>query len=265
MKIYYETRSAALHFNIVSTLSPLVHLHKEFEIIHVIEGTAVAYADANSYLLAPGDTFISFPNQVHYYKCNAPGRFVLGIFSADLIHGSKQLLSDSIPDKNMLSSAQEPALLELFQKMTGFPEEQHALILIGCLNIMLGLMLPHFKLSQVGYENNTSLYNIIKFCSHNFREDISLDTLSEKLHLSKYYISHLINQKLGQNFNEYLNNLRIGEACLLLRETDKKIADISEDVGFGTLRSFNRAFKHIMGISPALYREQNRFMQDFQT
>ena len=71
----------------------------------------------------------------------------------------------------------------------------------------------------------------------------------------------MINRKLNQNFNEYINNLRIAEACNLLRETNIKIADISEDVGFGTIRSFNRAFKQITGISPAVYREKNAVLK----
>ena len=119
---------------------------------------------------------------------------------------------------------------------------------------MMSLILPGLKLKTVNAENNSAFYNIIDFCTHNYKDDITLDYVAESLHLSKYYISHLINKRLKQNFNEYINNLRITEACNLLRETDTKIADISEDVGFGTIRSFNRAFKQIMNVSPAEYR-----------
>ena len=115
-------------------------------------------------------------------------------------------------------------------------------------------MLPHFKLKTANIERNSAFYGIMDFCTHNFTDPITLDSVAEKLHLSKYYISHLINRKLGQNFNEYINSLRISEACAFLRETDKKIAEISEEVGFGTIRSFNRSFKQTTGISPAEYR-----------
>ena len=117
-------------------------------------------------------------------------------------------------------------------------------------------MLPHFVLKNANFEKNSAFYGIMDFCTHNFTEQITLDSVAERLHLSKYYVSHLINRKLGQNFNEYINNLRINEACALLRETDKKIAEISEEVGFGTIRSFNRSFKQITDLSPAEYRAQ---------
>lgn len=128
--------------------------------------------------------------------------------------------------------------------------------LIGCINIAMSIMLPHFVLKNANFEKNSAFYGIMDFCTHNFTEQITLDSVAERLHLSKYYVSHLINRKLGQNFNEYINNLRINEACALLRETDKKIAEISEEVGFGTIRSFNRSFKQITDLSPAEYRAQ---------
>ena len=127
---------------------------------------------------------------------------------------------------------------------------------------MMSLLLPKFTLKTISAEKNSTFYNIIDFCTHNFREDITLDIIAEKLHLNKYYISHLINKRLKQNFNEYINNLRIAEACNLLRESDKKIADISEDVGFGTIRSFNRAFKLSIGVSPAEYRSNSKILEN---
>ena len=49
--------------------------------------------------------------------------------------------------------------------------------------------------------------------------------------------------------------LRVSAACELLLETRGRIADISEEVGFGSIRSFNRAFLKIMGRTPKEYRE----------
>ena len=47
---------------------------------------------------------------------------------------------------------------------------------------------------------------------------------------------------------------RVREACHLLLYTDRKIADISEEVGFGSIRSFNRAFLKLIDLTPAQYR-----------
>ena len=52
--------------------------------------------------------------------------------------------------------------------------------------------------------------------------------------------------------------LRVNKACSLLDETDKKVIDISEEVGFGSLRSLNRSFLEIMGTTPIKYRNERK-------
>lgn len=257
MEIIHEKRDSSVSCFLSDTVAPTVHLHKEFEVIHVVEGTAVAYVGKNNYSLKEGDTLIVFPNQIHYYKCRQRGKFLIVIFSPERLSGIDRSICTCIPDTNCIPGEKGKELSDVFCKIMGAPDTYRDLILGGYINVLLGLMLPLLSLKTAGGEDNPALYNIMNFCSENFREDITLEILSEKLHLSKYYISHLINQNLKQNFNEYVSGLRISEACLLLRETDLKITDISENVGFGTLRSFNRVFKRMIGLSPARYRQEN--------
>lgn len=261
MDIVYENKTSQIDYSKDKALSPLVHLHKELEIIYVKNGKSVAYADKNSYLLNTGDIFISFPNQVHYYKTMQRGEYLVLIFSPDILYGLSAEISKSIPDKNYFSSSENAEIKDFFDRLYFADGEYKNIAVNGYLNVIMSLILPKLKLKTVDTENNSAFYNIIDFCTHNFKEELTLDLVAEKLHLSKYYISHLINKKLKQNFNEYINNLRIAEACNLLRETDIKIADISEEVGFGTIRSFNRAFKLVMSISPAEYRSRNNALK----
>lgn len=261
MEIKYESRNNNLYYDIATSLSPVIHMHKELEIVQVVEGHAVAYADSKSYVLNPGDTFVAFPNQIHYYKCNDIGKFIVYIFSSDCVYNLSKKIAGTIPDSNLILFQDVPYLSELAQQLISLTYPCDSMILNGYIHLMFGYMLPQLSLTAAHPEHTDSLSGIMKYCSGNFKEAITLDTVAKDLHLSKYYVSHLINEKLGQNFNEYLNKLRIGEACLLLKETDKKIADISEDVGFGSLRSFNRAFKHVMGVTPVTYREQNLTLQ----
>ena len=55
------------------------------------------------------------------------------------------------------------------------------------------------------------------------------------MHLSRFYVSRLLSRELRMGFSEYVNLLRVNRACDLLNDTDKKIADISEDAGFSTM------------------------------
>lgn len=253
MDIIYENKTSPVSSVSGSTLGITAHLHKELEIVHVLDGKAVAYADTNSYRLKKGDTFITFPNQVHYYDTLQIGCFLVFIFSADIIYGFGSEILKSRPNINFIPAG-NIELQNIFEKMRCAEGKYADTILTGYLNVAMSIILPQLTLKTVDVESNSTFNCLIDFCTRNFKEDITLDLVAEKLHLSKYYISHLINRKLHQNFNEYINSLRISEACNMLKETDTKIADISEDVGFGTIRSFNRAFKQLKGVSPAEYR-----------
>ena len=78
--------------------------------------------------------------------------------------------------------------------------------------------------------------------------------LEQELHISKYYISHLFSDKLHISFNDYVNSLRVSHACRYLRDGTLSVTEVAAKVGFGTLRTFNRAFSKQIGCTPSAYR-----------
>ena len=89
-------------------------------------------------------------------------------------------------------------------------------------------------------------------------EHLTIKTLANALDMPEYKTRALINQTLGyRNFNDYINQLRIQEAAQrLINEPDTPILNISLDVGYRTLSSFNRAFKDIKDTTPTEHRTQ---------
>lgn len=254
MNAYYETKTNDAYHSLDYDLTKAPHLHKQLEIMYVKSGHTFAYADNKNYELNTGDLFITFPNQIHYYEKTINGQYSVMIFSPETIVDSSTLLLSSIPINNVIHTDDIKELKSILSKIRKAEGNYRNIALNGYYNVMMSLILPKLTLKKVNVEKNTSLHNIMEFCCNSFSENITLDYIAEKLHLSKYYISHLINSNLNLKFNDYINNLRISKACDLLKESDMKIADISEDVGFGTIRSFNRSFKNIMGCQPAEYR-----------
>ena len=252
--IFYENKNAPFQLSTCHILTSQPHLHKELEIIYVLKGGTVAWADRKSYTLSDGDLFLSFPNQIHYYNATEHGEYILIIPNAEILFGLKEILYDNIPVSNAFTPTAGSGVPELLKKMIAVEGEYKDTVIAGMLNQLFGMIMPHFKLKPYIKTDNSTLKDVLKYCTHNFAENITLDDLSEHLHLSKYHISHLFNEKLNINFNTYLNMLRINEACNLLEDTDKKIADISEETGFGSIRSFNRAFTDIMNVTPSKYR-----------
>jgi AraC-like DNA-binding protein len=91
------------------------------------------------------------------------------------------------------------------------------------------------------------------------RSELRLDTLAERLGLSRHHLSQVLNEQLGLNFFEYVNALRIAEAQELLRNTSRRqlnIIEVAYEVGFNNKVSFNKAFKNTTGLTPSEFRQQ---------
>lgn len=80
------------------------------------------------------------------------------------------------------------------------------------------------------------------------------------VHSSPSAFSRLFNQSTGRSFTHYLHELRVGNACRLLLETDDAVTAVAHASGFANLANFNRVFKRLRGTTPREFRRQ--FKQD---
>lgn len=254
--IMFENTTQPFTIRMDASLSPTPHFHKDIEIVYVIDGDCEVFADRKKDRIKTGDIYISFPNQIHYYQGCKTGMYLLVILSPDIIFELKDVLYDNIPKSNVLHSVSDKRYVKLFKESLDTEGKYAPTLTVGLLNQSMAYMIPELELKPRIKTNNTTLQEVLNYCSSNFANNITLDDVAEQIHLSKYHISHLFNDKLGLSFNNYLNSLRINTACDLLEDTDKKMADISEEVGFGSIRSFNRAFQDTMNMSPLEYRNQ---------
>lgn len=71
------------------------------------------------------------------------------------------------------------------------------------------------------------------------------------------YLSQVINNYHGQNFNQFINNFRVKEALELLSQKDENIQlkELYLDLGFNSYSVFNEAFKKTIGVTPGYYQK----------
>lgn len=100
------------------------------------------------------------------------------------------------------------------------------------------------------------IMGIVRYLQEHLAEEISLNLLAEKFHLSAQYISQLFKSEIGVNFLAYLTNIRMEQAKKLLLSTAMSIAEISEKCGYSDYRVFTKAFKKSEGATPSQYRQQ---------
>jgi transcriptional regulator GlxA family with amidase domain len=98
--------------------------------------------------------------------------------------------------------------------------------------------------------------DIRDFLDEHYAEELSLQALSDRFCMSKYHLCREFKKYIGQPPYEYLTGVRINNAKALLRFTDKRIADIACEVGFGDNCHFFSIFERYEALSPAEYRRQ---------
>ena len=256
--ILIEIKNQPITVEIAKGLWPIPHLHKDLEMIYVEKGSVIAYTDKKCYHLTDGDVFLAFPNQVHFYENSCRGKYHLIIFSPDILFGIESILSNNVLRRAVIDGKKDNTLTKLIKKLpTDIKASENPIertVQAGLLNQIMAHILKSEELKPRIKSDNATLQNILNYCEQNFENDLTLENVAESLHLNKYHISHILNQKLSISFSAYVNSLRIVKACDLLENTNKKTSDISEEVGFGSIRSFNRAFMSILKTTPLKYR-----------
>lgn len=101
--------------------------------------------------------------------------------------------------------------------------------------------------------------NIIRrvyyYMEKNYDKDLKLETIARNFNYNSAYLGKLFRKEMGESFNNALDIIRITNARRLLKETNLKVYQISEQVGYGSIDYFYIKFKKYVGISPKEYRK----------
>ncbi|WP_419874522.1 helix-turn-helix domain-containing protein [Candidatus Pristimantibacillus sp. PTI5] len=95
---------------------------------------------------------------------------------------------------------------------------------------------------------------MIDYMKERTQDNITLRDLAEQFSLSPNYLGLIFKEETGKNFSEYFIQLRMEEACRLLKTTNMKIYEIADRVGYRHLPYFSRQFKEMYGMTPLEYR-----------
>lgn len=113
----------------------------------------------------------------------------------------------------------------------------------------------HPEKAQSGTKK-TSMIEVKEYLDINFSKKITLDNLSERFFINKYYLTRIFREQFGLSIMDYLLSVRINEAKSLLRFSKLSAEEIGINCGIGDIYYFSRVFKKIEGISIREYRKQ---------
>ena len=249
------------------------HYHRSYEFLFILDGKRYIFFNDKTYELKRGDLAVLDPYTIHYteskdseyaeiYAMNLNIDFLSPLFSENetekqvhnihscVLHLDEKLFAD---------------ILQLFTQMNncvGMSEPFCTKILRSYIFVFLNKINTICKKESLtvnenhGTEYSNDFTKAISYIVKNYKKDINLDFICDYVHMSKSHFCHLFSKETGSTFLQYVNNLRISEAHRLLLETDMKIHEISDNVGFHSVAQMTRVFKSIHNVSPSQLRKK---------
>jgi len=99
-----------------------------------------------------------------------------------------------------------------------------------------------------------SVSKALNYIRQHAAETIHLPGVARHAGLSVQHFCEVFKRHTGLTFTRYLNRVRVEKAKALLQNSSQRIAEIVFVCGFGSVASFNRAFKRVVGVAPGAYR-----------
>lgn len=266
---------------------PDMHQHEFVELIYVVHGSATHRFQNISYEIHAGDVFIINPGEAHGYSIE-PGNtleIINCLFFPGLVHDSllHELKISSTMDfyyvqpflhkesrfhhRLNLHSISADKVLSLLNHMLEEIENQRpgyqAFVRMQMIQLLL-LLSRYYEESKTGanttYGSNELLVRrICGYIERNYNRKISLSFISELFHLGVRQLNRQFNKHLGCTVIEYVQQVRIEKAKVLLVETDDIIATVANAVGYEDAAYFSTLFTREVRCSPGKYRETHRY------
>ncbi|MBB2147522.1 AraC family transcriptional regulator [Pedobacter gandavensis] len=272
-KIYVEEHhSFACRTYTTPNFETAWHKHLECELILITEGNGTALIGDYIGEYQPGDVFLLNPNVPHWFRKSN----VKTIGSAIVIHFLTDFMGAgflSLPeiknvtrllaDKNTgiqfrAGLAKEIALL--IKQLEYAQGIERVLLLLNCLQkISVSTeqkVLTIASGTMNSKEENSVIETIIDYSFKHFLNPISLNEIAGVTRMSVPAFCRFFKRNIKKSYFDFIKELRIGQACKLLRETERPVLEICYSSGYNSWANFSKQFKVVTNTTPSQYRKQ---------
>ena len=236
-----------------------LHYHNGFEIGVCLEGEGIFLVKNKVYPFTKGCvTFIS-SSQPHIAQSpnEYPSRWKYLTIDWEKLFGQKEIQVN----RNVVHSEELAQLVEIIYTEAQLHDESSVTVITHLLN---ALMLRFLRLEgdakldepPAAKVIDPKIYASIKYILNHYGEKLTLRELAEQSNYSVNYFRKLFTEQAGATPLNYITNIRLRMASILLRSSDRTIVDVAESCGFSSLSTFNRCFRDQYGTTPAQWRKQ---------
>ena len=254
------------------------HAHEEYELHLIVETRGKAFVGNFIGNFEPGSLFLTGPNLPHNWVTDSVSSEKIEIrdMLVQFSQKSFEKLAEGFPEfsgiRKMLDLAASGILFKGFNAtfarghMEAIRDNIGPERILAFIRFLVRLnehaekvTLSETKLVNAdGNSKYARIGNIIDHILENFNDDLNAVDTAEMAGMSLTTFGRNFSSVTGHSFVEFVNRVRIGQACGMLYASDDQVTSICFDVGFKNVANFNRHFLKIKGMTPSVYRETAR-------
>lgn len=248
------------------------HYHPEYELTLILNGNGMRLV-GDSYLpFQAGDLVLLGSGIPHTWESDANSNenvaavvvqfsedFIANFMNSEAFYKIKKMMQASV--RGLFFS--NPLAKDFELQMITIAREKEVKQITALLNVLNDLAYEKYEtLASAFYspknskENETRINLVFNYIKQNAASTILLKQAAASVHLTSGAFCKFFKRMTGKTFSDYVNEIRIGNACNLITQTDKTIAQIAIESGFENQTYFNRVFLKKKNCTPKQFRMQ---------
>jgi AraC-like DNA-binding protein len=252
------------------------HFHPEYQLTLVLKSHGHRLVGDNFTPLAPGDLVLVGANLPHVWQQDPAYRgrhgvhaiivrFLETCFGRDFLEipemePVRRLLRRAARGLHVTGRTRREVAARM-QRLTRREGLARVVELLGILDVLARSHELH-PIASAGFvprlesTDQDRMERICRYVEEHLGDEIDRASVAAEAHLSEGAFSRFFKLRTGKTLPQYVNELRVGRACRLLADEERKVTDIALDCGFQNLANFNRRFREITGMAPRDYRRK---------
>ncbi|MEX0769230.1 MAG: AraC family transcriptional regulator [Balneolaceae bacterium] len=256
-----------------------LHYHPELQLVYIIQGTGDLFISDTIVPFEAGNLFLIGSNQSHLFKSDS--KYFQG--NEDLVSESVSVffhesslgdgffnISEMASIRNMIERSGRGIRFsvevskQFREQMCQLPTQSGFTRFLNILSLLneLSASQNYRYLATVSSPDpmsdieNKKVNDVINYIFKHYKEDIKLKEVAQLANYSQTAFCLFFKQRTRKTFVQFLNEVRVSQACKLLRNSDFNISQICFESGFNNVSNFNRQFKKVVGFSPSAYKSK---------
>lgn len=229
-----------------------LHFHSHIEIYIVLSGEVEVIINGYKRLLHGGEISVAMSYDAHGYNTPRSSEVEYLIIPTEYCGDILPLFESRHSASRFIDNPK--VFGTVCDAMEHIISGSNEVMTRGYIYLILGAVLECMAPDSEPFQNDNPITpDILIYISEHFREALSLGSLAEHFGYNPSYVSRSFHRTFGISFGKYLTLLRLREAVMLMRKGNKTVTECALESGFGSMRSFYRAFLGEFGCSPKEY------------